>query len=175
MGWSSRIIVVMCGVVVCTMLVNAQQSAHYTIEQGTLNSGGNPLPEVTSVNYQMSAGVIGEGFAAIMLNGPSNEMDVGFVPAYRPPGEVLNLLFSGANTLSWNSEISAGTYNLYRGNVSELSAGYGSKIQSSIASPTTTDGEAPSPGNCFFYLITVSNRLTEEGPKGSGSSGEQRP
>ena len=83
--------------------------------------------------------------------------------------------FPGKTTLTWNPETSVGSYNVYRGDCATLSSSYGSKVQSGISGATTTDGEEPVAGQCFFYLITASNRLDEEGTKGTDSFGNPRP
>lgn len=153
----------------------AQQSTNYTIEQGTFNSGGNPSPILTSTNNQITLDAVGDGINAVGLSGPSYGMDAGFPPDYRPPGEVLNLRFSNATTLTWNPEASVGSYNLYRGDRANLPGNYGAKVQSGLTSATTTDAIHPSSGQCLIYLVTASNRLNEEGTKGYTSSGTPRP
>ena len=39
---------------------------------------------------------------------------------------------------------------------------------------TTTDGDTPSSSQGYFYLVTVENRLDEQGPKGIDSYGAPR-
>ena len=163
---------------VCTFITvqaAAQSSTNYKIEQGTFNSGGNPSPILTSTSYQMTLDAIGDGINATGLASASYGMDAGFPPDYRPPGEVLNLRSSNATTLTWNPEISAASYNLYRGDRVNLPGNYGTKVQTGLTAPTTTDATSPSSGQCLIYLVTAINRLNEEGPKGYTSWGTLRP
>ena len=155
--------------------LTAQSSANYQIEQGTFNSGGNPSPILTSTSYQVTLDAIGDGINATGLTSTSYGTDAGFPPDYRPAGEVLNLRFPNATTLTWNPEASVGTYNLYRGDRADLPVNYGIKQQSGLTTATTTDAATPDPGQCLIYLVTASNRLNEEGTKGTTSSGEPRP
>ena len=148
-------------------LVYAQQSANYKIEQGTFNNGGNPSPELTSTSYKVTLDAVGDGVAATGMTSASNKIDSGLPSDYRPPGEVLNLLFSNQTALTWSPEASVGSYNLYRGDVTGLPGSYGTKVQSGIANPTTTDTATPNPGQCLIYIVTASNRLGEEGTKGN--------
>ncbi len=159
----------------CCALLPAQSSENYQIEQGTFNNGGNPAPILTSDSYQMTLDSIGDGIAAVGLSSPSYGMDPGFPSAYPPPGEVLDLRFTGATTLVWAPEPAVGSYNLYRGTLSALPGSYGTREQSGIPGPTTTDATAPGAGQCLIYLVTASNRLSEEGTKGTDSNGDFRP
>ena len=110
------------------------------------------------------------------LSSASYSMGGGFGEAYPPPGEVANLAFlSDDQTLEWDPEKSAGIYNLYRDLLSGLSGDPGQCHESSIASATTTDTDVPvSAGDGFFYLVTVENRLGEEGTKGFDSGAGER-
>ena len=156
-------------------VVSAQSSASFRIEQGIFNNGGNPAPVLTSTSYQLTLDSIGDALAASGLASASYGMDAGIPPAYPPPGEVLNLRFPAKTTLTWNPEISVGSYNLYRGDRAALPGNYGAKVQAGLTAPTATDSQTPSPGQCLIYLVTASNRLDEEGTKGTDSAGNPRP
>ena len=98
-------------------------------------------------------------------------MDGSFVAGYPPPGEIAGLSFSDVETLVWSTERSAGVYNIYRDSMSSLSSlGYGICEQQGLLTATTTDTDAVPVGEGFFYLVTVENRLGEEGTKGLDSS-----
>jgi hypothetical protein len=71
--------------------------------------------------------------------------------------------------LTWPAERSAGVYNLYRDDTSD---GFGSCEEQDIAGTTTTDTATPTAA--FFYLVTVQNRLAEEGTKGFQSNATER-
>jgi hypothetical protein len=102
-------------------------------------------------------------------------MEVGFVPPYPPPGEVLGLRFSDKQTLQWDPEKSVGDYNLYRDLIGTLpSLGFGACHQQDLVDETATDPSVPAAGQGFFYLATAENRLDEEGSKGSRSDGIER-
>ena len=88
---------------------------------------------------------------------------------------MLNLRFPAKTTLTWNPEISVGTYNLYRGDLAALPGNNGAKVQTGLTTPTATDSQTPAPGECLIYLVTASNRLNEEGTKGADSAGTPRP
>ena len=148
------------------LLIRAQQSANYKIDQSTFNNGGNPSPVLTSSSYQVTLDCVGDGLAATGLSSSSYGIDSGTPADDRPPGEVTNLLFTNITTMTWNPEPSVGSYNLYSGDVTTLPGTYGTKSQSGIASPTTTDSQTPASGHCLFYLVTATNRVGEEGPKG---------
>jgi len=152
----------------------AQQSPSYTIEQGTFNEGGNPAPILTSPSYQITLDSIGDGVAAIDLASGSFGLSTGLPSVYPPPGEARNLRFQDRTTLAWSAEPTAGSYNLYRGNRADLPGTVGTKVQTGLTATTTTDALDPSPGQCLIYLVSVSNRLDEEGPTGSNSGGTLR-
>ena len=93
-------------------------------------------------------------------------MDAGFIPAFAPPREVLNLRFTGKDDLAWNHERSIGDYSLYRGLISALPGAYGACELSGLTLASATDPAAPPAGDGYFYLVTANNRLDEEGTKG---------
>jgi len=55
-----------------------------------------------------------------------------------------------------------------------LGDGYGTCEQQDLKTTTATDSSIPTAGNTLFYLVTVKNRLQEEGTKGSRSDGTER-
>jgi hypothetical protein len=148
----------------------AQTSTNYQIEQGTFNNGGNPAPELTSPDFRLTLDAIGDGLAATGLFSGSYGMDSGFPPAYVPPGEVLNLRFTSKTQFGWNPEASVGHYNTYRGALGSFT-GYGSCLHSGMTVTSDEDTQIPGAGTGYFYLVTVENRLNEEGTTGNDSSG----
>lgn len=161
--------------------VLAQQSTSFKLTESTFNSGGHPGPGAnpTSVSNRLTLGSIGDGPSASLGMSASFYLEGNFVSAYPPPGETLNLGFAlptaNKQTLTWTAERSAGDYNLYRAAVTSLSGlGYGLCSQQNLSGPTVIDATVPSIGQGFFYLVTVENRLNEEGTKGFASSGAER-
>ena len=155
----------------------AQQSASFDLEEGVLNSGGSPTDGVApaSVSFSLSLDALGSA-VAIPLSGGAYTLEGGFVAAYLPPLEVTGLDFVDIDTLSWNPERAAGSYRLYRGELASLSGlGYGSCLLANILPPTAEEASVPASGEGFFYLVTSTNRLYEEGSKGSDSNGVERP
>lgn len=157
----------------------AQSSASYELSEHTLNSGGaSGGSSPASAGFQVSLAAIGELAtepAVAEASSPSFSVSGGFTPAYPAPGEVLGLLFDDATTLSWNTEHSAGTYNLYRDSLGSLAGlGYGMCEQPGLTSATATDSDTPAAGDGYFYLVTVTNRLREEGTKGFDADGAER-
>lgn len=155
--------------------VLAQESASHRLEEHTFNAGGHPASGVNpaSASHQVTLGSIGDPFGLHLLFGDTGVIEGGFV--YPPPGEVRDVLFVSNTTLMWDPEVSAGTYSLYRGLISSLPGlGFGVCTQQNLLVSTTTDDTLPAVGTGFFYLITVENRLGEEGTKGFASSGAER-
>lgn len=155
----------------------AQTSTSYRLEEYALNAGGTPSQGVvpTSASYSITLASIGDSVVGTGLSSTSFAADVGFDAAYPPPGEVAGtcgtagscLRFTDAQTLTWPAESSAGVYNLYRDLASNLTGlGYGQCEQQDLNGTTTTDGDPVPSGDGFFYLVTVENRLGEEGTKG---------
>ena len=103
-------------------------------------------------------------------------MEGGFGSTYPPPGEVSGLRFVDGSILAWDPEWSAGKYNLYRdllGNLSGL--GFGGCEQPGLTGTTVADATPmPPPGDGHFFLVTVENRLAEEGTKGFRTDGAER-
>lgn len=155
----------------------AQESASHKLEEHTFNAGGHPASGVnpSSASHHLSLGSIGEPFGFQVLFGASGSIEGGFLLAYPPPGEVSDVLFVNNTTLVWDPEVSAGTYSVYRGLISGLPGlGFGACTQQNLLAPTTIDATLPAVGTGFFYLVTVENRLGEEGTKGFTSSGAER-
>ena len=68
-----------------------------------------------------------------------------------------------------------GTYALYRGLAGALPGTYGGCLIGREHRDTVIDPVGPASRRSFFYLVTASNHLGEEGSKGNSSSGAQRP
>jgi hypothetical protein len=158
-----------------TLPALAQSSSSYRVEESVFNYGGHPSQGTApaSVNYRISSGSIGENMVATSLASASYGIDSGFGSAYRPPGVIMDLRFISDDVLQWTAHRAAGSYNLYRDDLSGI-GGYGSCFQPGLSSPSASDTEAPLSGAGFFYLATVRNRLHEEGGKGWDSSGVMR-
>jgi hypothetical protein len=156
------------------VFIPAQTSANYQNKEHVINNGGNPAPALISTNYQITLSSIGDSLSGTGMSSAGYQIDGGFEGAYPPPGEVLNLLFTGKTTFQWTTESSVGTYNVYRGNVANLASGYGSCFTQGLTVTNAIDAADPSPGQCFFYLITAENMITEEGTMGNNSSGAKR-
>jgi hypothetical protein len=154
----------------------AQQSANYRLTESAFNQGGDPRngSQPASLGYRISADAIGSPIAAVGMTSAGYQSDAGFVVAYPPPLEVLNLRFTDAVTLDWSAALAAGTYNLYRDPLSTLPGIYGACLQLDLTTTGTTDAGSPVTGAGFFYLVTVANRIDEEGTKGFRSSGAER-
>lgn len=153
----------------------AQQSASFKLEEYALNNGGDPEAgqAPSSSSFEIAVASIGDGVQPARVAGPSVSVDGGFGAAYLPPGEVMNLQLD-STALSWDAEPSRGDYQVYRGMVNSLSSGYGTVIQADVPAESTIDGDLPSVGQAFFYLVTVENRLDHEGTKGYDSTGSER-
>jgi hypothetical protein len=155
----------------------AQSSASYKLEEHVINAGGHPFDGgfMASANYRVRLDSIGEALVGSGFTSASYRLDASFGSAYLPPGEVLQVWFSDHVTLQWTPEKSAGAYNLYRDLMSNLvGGGYGDCHDSGFADPTAEDTDAPPAGDGWFYLVTVENRLGEEGTKGADSNGTDR-
>ncbi len=163
----------------CLFLANvclAQQSSSYKLSEQTFNAGGHPANGVVlaSTSFTVRLDAIGGSFAGIGGSG-SYRADGGFTAAYPPPGEVLALSFLDATTLKWRPERSAGVYSLYRGLLTGLSGlGYGDCQQHDLTTETAIEPGTPPTQDGWFYLVTVRNRLREEGTKGTNSAGAER-
>jgi hypothetical protein len=151
----------------------AQTSTSFTLEEYTLNAGGSPSQGVAlkSASFSITLASIGDTVVATGLSSGSFSLGAGFGVAYPPPGEVGGLFLTDKQTLVWSAEPSAGVYHLYRDDTSD---GYGNCEEQDIAATTTTDAATPTTNNTFYYLVTVKNRLAEEGTKGFQSDDTER-
>lgn len=165
---------VAAGLLLCSLSVRAQSSRDYTLEEHTLNSGGTASSQASAA-YRLSLTSLGESGLSEGLSGAGHRSDQGFVIRYRPPGEVHQLEFLDGTTLRWNGEPSAGTFSVYRDALgSWVNDDYGDCIRSDLATNQWSDVVDPPVGTGRFYLVTVRNRLTEEGTLGAGT-GKSRP
>jgi hypothetical protein len=155
----------------------AQQSASYKLQESVLNAGGHPAGGTTlaSASFRVKLDAIGEAVAGTGLASASYHGDGSFVSAYPPPGEARNLVFADKQTLQWSPENSVGHYEVYRDLLGTLPGGYGACFASGLTANTASDLSTPASGVANFYLVTVRNRLDEEGTKGFRSNGTQRP
>jgi hypothetical protein len=158
--------------------VRGQASANFKLYEHTLNAAGNPAggTVLASSNFRITLDALGQGIMGPGLASTSWRMDAGFVSGYPPPGEVTGVRFGADHiTLTWNPEMSVGTYDLYRGVARVFLPDFGSCDQYGLTSETAADSDVPSVGSGFFYLVTARNRLREEGTKGLYASGTERP
>jgi hypothetical protein len=154
-----------------------QQSTSHKLEEHVLNAGGLPLGGtiISSSSHRMTLGAIGQGVSFAAPASANFVMAPGFVTAYPPPGEVLNLRFTDSTTLAWDADPSVGGYNLYEGNIkSPFDTGYGTCATEGITTLSTTVSGEPVPNAGMFFLITAENRLREEGTKGTDDAGLER-
>jgi hypothetical protein len=154
----------------------AQGSASFRQNEHLLNAGGHPDHGVvlSSGAFRLRLDALGDALDGPALASASFRMSPGFVGAYPPPGEVTSLRLDNAMTLTWDPEASAGTYHLYRGLLGMLPGTYGACFPPPLGLPTGADPALPPVGSGWFYLVTVSNNLAEEGTKGRTSSGIER-
>jgi len=158
--------------------IQAQQSGSYKLSEHTFNAGGRPESGVVaaSVSFRVSLDSIGDAVAGTVLSSGSFRAAGGFYSAFPPPSEVESLFWVNADTLRWSAEPSAGAYNLYRADLVTLPGlTYGDCLQSGLTGTITSDTDTPAAAGGFFYLVTVENRLGEEGTKGIASDNTDRP
>jgi hypothetical protein len=156
----------------------ALESTSYRLDPHALNSGGDPRQAtiLASAGYRITLDAIGDPIAGVGLGGPSFTIESGWIAAGRPPGEVTGLVFlADGVTLEWDPAPAAGSYNLYRGALGGLSAGYGSCLDPRLTGTSTADGSAPPASGGYAYLVTVSNPFGEEGTLGYTSGMAERP
>jgi hypothetical protein len=157
---------------------DAQTSASYQLTESAINCGGDPQngTVLTSASFKVTLDAIGDAIAGGPLASSSYSSDVGLPPSLKPPGEVSSLRFTDKTTLAWHPEGSVGTYRLYRGLLTDLPTSYGTcQTPGGLTTEQATDATTPSPGQCFVYLVTARNRISEEGTMGSTSSGTPIP
>ena len=166
-----------CALAACGA-ATAQTSPSFKLTEHTLNAGGHPAQgaALASASYHVTLDALGGPVARAGLASASFRADAGFVASYPPPGEVVGLrIAADKSTWSWNAERSVGSYNLYRDLLQALPGTYGTCLQSALATNTWVDPSKPPLGKGWFYIVTARNRLREEGTKGRGSSGAERP
>jgi hypothetical protein len=155
---------------------SAQQSDSFELGEHVFNAGGHPeqgsVP--ASGGFRISLDAIGDVTSGPTPSSASYRVAGGFVTAYSPPGEVLELRFDDGTTLSWHPERSVGSYMLYRDGVDTLAGDYGSCLEPGITIASTNDSDTPVAGIAWFYLVTARNRLGEEGTKGFAGDGTER-
>ena len=154
----------------------AQTSASYSLTESLFNSGGSPQQGaiLASSSYRVSLASVGDTPNVSALVSSSFRLDGGFVSANLPPGEVAGLGITTGTDIVWNTERSAGTYNLYRNLVGSLPGDYGACYQSALQVTSWIESENPPAGTGWFYLVTATSRLGEEGTKGYSSAGIER-
>ena len=103
-------------------------------------------------------------------------------PEQGTPAEVLSLSVQGQGTvpdptvLSWTAAARADSYDLSRGLLSALHAGYGSCLTSGLAGLTYDETDDPGAGNGYHYLVRGRDSgCGGAGPVGGDSSGTPRP
>ena len=162
----------------------AQTSASYKVEESIVNNGGNPISAagLASATYRLTLDAVGDATLATALQSTTYSMDAGFVGRYAPPIEVQGLVLGPAPPfpypvarLTWQSQPSAATYQVYRGALGSLPGTYGTCLIGNLSLPITSDTNAPPVGQGFFYMVTARNRLGEESPKGYRSDGTLQP
>jgi hypothetical protein len=83
-----------------------------------------------------------------------------------PPGSAVPLRFVSKVDIEWELTADVDTYQLFRGDATELSMGvYGDLIEGDIATNRTSDLETPASGEVWDYLVRGANEL------GIGSAG----
>lgn len=153
----------------------AQSSASFRLEESVFNAGGHPSQGVTmsSASFRISMDSVAENVGGVNMESTSYRVDSGFGTACRPPGIITGLHFAAIDTIMWDADSAAETYNLYRDKLGRITD-YGACFKTGLTSPRAVDGELPGPGGAYFYLATAVNRLAEEGGKGSDSNGDTR-
>ncbi len=137
-------------------MARGQTSASYKLTESTMSSGGDPHNGAfaASAAYRIELDALGQAVVAVGLAGAGFHLDAGFVDAYPPPKEVLNVRWTTSTSLAWDPEPSVGNYDLYRNLLSTLPGTFGSCFQSGIAGESWTDATTPSTGTGWFYIVT---------------------
>jgi hypothetical protein len=166
-----RIVPTVVAALVVAVPAGAQESSSYKLAEHAFNAGGHPANGASpaSTGYGMTLDALGDACVGPDASSASYRMSSSLTAGYPPPGQVWGLRFSDRQTLVWEPERSVGVYNLYRDRLNSLpSLGYGSCEQPGLTVPTATDSDPAPAGDGFFYLVTATNRLGEEGTKGQG-------
>ncbi len=153
----------------------AQSSTSYKIGEASFNNAGDPVSGavLASAHFHIKLDSIGDGIVLSGLSSASFHADGGFVTAYRPAGEVAAVRFTNLSTLQWNAEPAAQWYEVYR--ATSLPGTFGTCFASDLTTTTLADASTPAIGTRLYYLVTARNRLREEGTKGFGTTGTERP
>jgi len=158
--------------------LEAQEGARFKVTEHARNAGGSPVDGavVGSARFEVDPSSIGDGVTGHALQGQRFLGEAGFSLAYRPAGEVLNLMIAADHrTLSWAPEPSVGHYSVYRDPIGALPAlAYGACLATDVPTTSYDDPESPEPGEGYFYLVTATDRLRREGTKGWSSAGVER-
>lgn len=173
-----RIVLTVVAALVVAVPAGAQESPSYKLAEHAFNAGGHPADGAApaSTGYGMTLDAVGDALVGPDASSASYRMSASLTAGYPPPGEVRGLRFSDRQTLVWEPERSVGVYNLYRDQLSGLSGlGYGLCEQPGLTTATTTDSDPAPSGDGFFYLVTATNRLGEEGAKGLDREGNACP
>src|SRR5262245_21354000 len=93
MTTTGRLLGLLGVVILAGGVAQAETSASYKLQESVLNAGGDPRggSVLTWASFRIRLDAIGEGMLQTGLGSTSFRMDAGFVEAYRPPGEVLNI------------------------------------------------------------------------------------
>ena len=168
-----RIAALLAALVLPGVAVAGSSSASFEIKAFDFNAGGHP-PYSTSVSFNVKLGALGDGAAALPITSASFGIDGGFSASFPTPGEVTDVVFTDGVTFTWHPERAATAYNIYREALTGMTPDFGACEQSDLASETATDNDVPDSGTGFFYLVTATNCLDEEGTKGFQSNGIER-
>jgi hypothetical protein len=111
----------------------------------------------------------------------STPVDIGYRCFIYPfevssPSSATPFLFLNPTSMSWEegSLSNSDTFNLYRGDVTDLPSGdYGMCLQPDLLLNGTTDPAVPPSGTTWFYLVSGEN-IEGEGPLGNDSDGFPR-
>ena len=174
-----RLVILTATLTATLSMLHAQTSTSFKLNEFALNSGGTPISStgssLSSASFQIKLSSLGEGLIGPSMSSASFRVDSGFTQGLLPPGETEGILFTSQDTLEWDAHLSAGSYNLYRDLYSNLTGlGFGQCEQQGLSGTSATDIDPVPTGDAFFYLVTVENRLGEEGTKGSQSDGIER-
>ena len=162
---------------ICALPALAQQSAGYQLTEHTFNQGGRPQDGVaaTSTSFAITLDAIGDTTGFAEPTSASYGVTPGFVTAFGPAGEVLDLTFDDATTISWDEQPNATGYNIYSHDLGSLSGtDNGGCLESTVPDNSYMAVGTPAATEGFFYLVTAINRLAEEGTPGSDSQGTER-
>jgi hypothetical protein len=152
----------------------AQSSTSYKLTETSFNNAGDPVNGATlgSAHYHIKLDTIGAGTGVMSLTSGSFHLDTGFAGVNRPPGEVTGVRFTNPTTLQWNAEPSAEWYEVYQ--ATSLPGTFGTCYAGDLTTASLIDASTPPLGSRVYYMVTVRNRLREEGTKGFGSTGTER-